>query len=46
VIEHTASSGIPIPAGTKGRDKIISIAKDGYTIENAAGLRETYLRIE
>jgi hypothetical protein len=44
--EYTASSGIQIPVGTKDQDKIIALTKDGYTLENALGLRETYVRIE
>lgn len=44
--EYTASSGIQIPVGTKDRDRVITLTREQYTIQNALGLHETYRRIE
>jgi hypothetical protein len=45
--EYTASSGdIPLPVGTKDHDQMIAISKDRYVIQNAQGVRETYVRTE
>lgn len=44
--EYTATSDPRIHAGTKDQDQIMVITKDRYTIQNAAGLFETYIRME
>jgi hypothetical protein len=44
--EYTAASGVRIPIGTKDQDKLITLTKDHYTIVNAIGLNETYVRVQ
>jgi hypothetical protein len=44
--EYTASLGGSIPIGMIDYDKMIDLTKDQYTIENALGSREHYVRIQ
>src|SRR5262249_21750645 len=44
--EYTASLNQNIPVGMIEHDRMIELTKDQYTVENAVGARESFVRVQ